>query len=81
MADKRDISRIEGVTEDLKAVQVKLDSLLTVTRLDPERRKLITSLCNSLRGVQGVELGMLRLAVGLDPDIAAANRRFVERAG
>ncbi len=80
MASKLDISRIEGVTSDLKAVQVKLDRLLTATRLDPDRRKLLESLCNGLRGVQGFELGQLRLAIGLDPDIAAASRAFAARA-
>ncbi len=80
MADKLEISRIEGVTDDLKAVQVKLERLLTATRLDPDRRKLLESLCNGLRGVRGVELGMLRLAIGLDPDIAAANKTFALRA-
>lgn len=79
MASKLDISRIEGVTSDLKAVQVKLERLLTTTRLEPDCRKLLESLCNGLRGVRGVELGMLRLAIGLDPDIAAANFAFAAR--
>ncbi len=80
MADKLEVSRIEGVTDDLKAVQVKLDRLLAAPRLDPDRRKLLASLCDSLRGVRGDSLGQLRIAIGLDPDIAASNRAFAARA-